>query len=266
MLERLATLAIVTEITFGVPLASAAGESWYEVSRGDHRDWTFSLSGGLALLHLNGRGTVDESLGDTRLSFAGTLDVKDLDTPWGEADLQLLRGQHLRFGYHPMRFEGSQTLDSDIVVGGITYSAGDDVDSKLRLDQYELSFRSEFWLTEFVSIAPLAQVTLVDARVQVKDRTLGAEVTEKALLPLPYLGLRAEVYPLARLGLYAEGKGFTIGSPASIWEVSGGASLYLTRNLSLTGRYRYSDYAIDVSHSAIDLAIGGPYLGATVRF
>ena len=77
-------------------------------------------------------------------------------------DLQLFRGQHLRFAYMPMRLDASEVLDTAIVVDGITYDPGDQVKSKIRLDQYELSFRSEFWLGDYVSIAPLLQVSLVD--------------------------------------------------------------------------------------------------------
>ncbi len=234
--------------------------------RGDHRDWTVSVTGGLSLLDLDGSGTVDEGLGDTSISLDGTLDLSGIESWWGEIDLQLLRGQHLRFAYTPMGFDGSEVLDTAIVVDGISYDIGDLVDSDLKLDQYEISFRSEIWLGEYVSIAPLVQVSLVDASIEIENQTLGISEKESALLPLPYLGLRAEVFPLARLGLFAEAKGFTIGSKASVWDVSGGLSLHLTRNFSLMGRYRLSDYDLGYTDTEIDLRVGGLFLGTTVRF
>jgi len=181
-------------------------------------------------------------------------------------DLQLFRGQHLRFAYTPLRLDASEVLDTAIVVDGTTYDPGDLVKSKIKLDQYELSFRSEFWLGDYVTIAPLLQVSLVDAKLGISNQTLGVSENVSGLLPLPYLGLRGEVYPLARLQLFAEGKGFTIGSAGTIWDVSGGAALHLTRNLSIMARYRVSDYAVEFLDSEIDLSLSGPQVGATLRF
>ncbi len=265
MARGLATLAIVG-LTLSLPLLGRAEEPWYSVYRGDHRDWTVSLTGGLSLLDLDGSGTVDEGLGDTSISLDGTLDLSGIESWWGEIDLQLLRGQHLRFAYTPMGFDGSEVLDTAIVVEGIGYDIGDLVDSDLKMDQYEISFRSEIWLGEYVSIAPVVQVTLVDAAIEIENQTLGISEKESALVPLPYLGLRAEVFPLERLGLFAEAKGFTIGSKASVWDVSGGLSMHLTRNFSLMARYRLSDYAVEFSDTEIDLSVGGLFLGTTVRF
>ena len=267
MALRKTALAIVTWITFlFLPLAAVAEEPWYSVYRGDHRDWTFALSGGFALLDLNGRGTIDQGSGDTNISLDGTLDLSRFRTFWGEADLQLLRGQHLRFTYTPLRLDSSEVLDTAIVVNGTTYDVGDQVDSKIKLDQYEISYRSDFWLGDYVSIAPVLQVSLVDAKVSIANDTLGVSESVHGLLPLPYLGLRGEVYPLARLQLFAEAKGFTIGSKGTVWDATGGVALHLTRNLSIQGRYRFSDYSVDFLDSKIDLNLAGPEVGATIRF
>ena len=267
MTGRLATLAIVTGITLSLlPLQASAEEPWYSVYRSDHREWTVALTGGMALLDLDGRGTIDESLGDTAISLDGTLDLSEVESFWGEIDLQLFRGQHLRFAYTPMRFEGTELLDVAIVVDGDTYGVGDLVDSKLKFDQYELAYRGEIWLGEYVSLAPLVQVTLVDGSVEISNETLGLSEKESLLLPLPYVGGRAEVHPLARLRLFAEAKGFTIGSKARLWDVLGGLSVQLTRNFSLMAQYRMSDYSVDFLDTEIDLSIGGPFFGTTVRF
>ena len=258
--------AIVMGVTFLAPLAGSAEEPWYSVYRGDHRNWMVSLTGGGALIDLTGGGTIDESVGDTDIDFSGTLDLTEIESLWAEIDLQLLGSQHLRFGYTPMGFDASEVLDESIVVDGTTYDVGDLVDSDLELDLYEISFYSEIWITELINIAPVVQVTLADASVSIENQTLAVEEKVDALLPLPYLGLRGEFFPLARLELFAEAKGMTIGSPASIWEVIGGLQVHLTKNLSILGKYRLSDYQVEFSDTEIDLRLGGPYVGATVRF
>jgi hypothetical protein len=261
-----AVLALVTGITSGLAGGPVeAEESWYSVHRGDHRDWTLAVSGGLAFVDLEGDGTFDADAWDTDFSFDGTLGVSDINTQWGEADLQLLSGQHLRFAYAPMRFEGNEILDTELQVDGETFDPGDLVDTVLKLDQYEVSFRSEFWVGEFLSIAPVVQISLVDAKLKLANQTQGVTEEESLLLPLPMLGLRVEGYPLARLGLFAEGKGLPLGSTATLWDASAGVSLYLSRNLALTGRYRLTHYDVEFG-SEVDVDIGGPQVGATVRF
>ena len=124
----------------------------------------------------------------------------------------------------------------------------------------------DFYLTEFVTVSPLVQVTLVDFSIDLSNQTTPAEVSEDQLLPLPYLGVRGEVYPFSRLSLFAEAKGMTLGSLATTFDVQGGIEFYLTRNVSLEGRYRYIDYSFDDGDSTLDLGLGGGYVGTAVRF
>lgn len=267
--RRSTTGAIVTGITLvalALPLAANAKEPWYSVYRSDHREWTIAVTGGFSLLDLDGDVTVDEDLGDTDVSLDSVLDLEEFESFWGEVDLQLFRGQHLRFGYMPMRLDSTEILSQSITVDGETYDIGDFVDSEIKLDQYDLSFRSEFWLGEYVTIAPLLQVSLVDAEVKIENESQMFSESESALLPLPYLGLRGELYPHARVQLFVEGKGMTIGSPATIWQLEGGLALHLTRNVSLMGRYRISDYEVELSDTEVNLNLAGPQVGATIRF
>jgi hypothetical protein len=45
-----------------------------------------------------------------------------------------------------------------------------------------------------------------------------------------------------------------------------GVALHLTRNVSLMGRYRISDYEVEYSDTEVSLNIAGPQVGATIRF
>jgi opacity protein-like surface antigen len=257
---------LVLAILLAAPTSASAGESWYSVYRPDHRNWTAAVSGGFAFMGLDGDTTIDDSLGDTNVSLDGVLDLTEIETFWVEADVQLFRGKHFRLGYTPLTFDGSDTLATAIQIDGQTYDPGDLVDSELELDQYELSVLWDFYLTEFVTVSPVMQVTLVDAAVNVSNETAALSVTEDQLLPIPCLGVKGEVYPFTRLGLFAEGKGMTLGSLATTWELQGGMTLHLTRNVALQGKYRYLDYSFDFSDTELDLNLGGAYVGTTVRF
>jgi hypothetical protein len=58
----------------------------------------------------------------------------------------------------------------------------------------------------------------------------------------------------------------TLGSPGTFWELTGGASIHITRNLAILGQYRAADYDIDYWSVDADARLEGPYLAATLRF
>jgi len=66
--------------------------------------------------------------------------------------------------------------------------------------------------------------------------------------------------------VFAEAKGFTIGSPGTMWDVRGGLRLHPIRNFFLSGSYRVLDYDIDYLDVEVDVRIQGPFVGATLRF
>jgi hypothetical protein len=259
-------LLLVAGLAAGVPGWTArAEEPWHAVHRRDHRDWTLSVSGGIGFVGLEGDGSFDADQFDSEFSFDGTLDISEITAPWAEVDLQPATGYHLRFAYTPMPFHGTEVLTAPLVVDGETYDAGDQVDTDLRLIQYELSFRSEYWLGEYLSVAPLVQLNLVDAKLEIVNLSQGITATEDTWVPLPQLGLRAELYPLARVGLFAEGKGLPLGSGGSLWDASLGLSVYVSRNFAVTGHYRLAHYEVKFD-SEVDVDIAGLRLGATLRF
>jgi hypothetical protein len=250
----------------GLPCGAAAEGSLFDVELEDHRDWTLSVSAGAGSIDLSGHALVDDRVGDTPVSLNNVLDVDHTDAFWGEIDFQPFRSHHLRVGVTPMRFDGRTVLTASITIDGVMYQAGDQVDTKLRLDQYDVSYRYAFELGDRVTLAPLLQVSILDVRTSIDNETLGVSESERVTLPIPSLGLRAEFFPLARLGLFGEGKALTLGSKATYWELTGGASLHITRNLAILGQYRAADYDIDYWSVDADARLEGPYLAAPLRF
>ena len=71
---------------------------------------------------------------------------------------------------------------------------------------------------------------------------------------------------LARLTIFGEAKGFTIGSKASVWDSGGGLRFHVNRNIYLSVSYRAIDYDIDWFDVIVDTRFHGPYIGAGLRF
>ena len=245
--------------------ATSARAAWWNVEYDDHRSWKIALSGGAFRQALDGKVQLDSALGSAMVDV-DLLDVKHEDSGWAEIDLQLFRKHHLRLLYLPIEYDGDAALDEPIRFGDITFDLSDRVKSNLDLDDYEVSYRYDIYLGKWVTLSPLIQVSLIDGRIKVEDETQLVTLNESELVPVPALGLRAEVYPIAHLGAFAEAKGFTIGSAASTWDVQGGLRLHLIRNFFVSGSYRVIDYNVDYMDVDVDVRTQGPFVGATLRF
>jgi hypothetical protein len=249
-------------------VAAAAEESeapWWGVGFDDHRAWTLALTGGAQRQDIDGDVRVALDFGDASVG-TDALDFGRSTNGWGEVDLQAIQKHHLRFAYIPLEWNGDTLLALPIDFGGDTFDVSDRVVSRVKLDTYELSYRYDFYLGEQITLSPIVQMSLVDGRIEVADQTLGVGYDESQLVPVPALGLRAEVYPLSRIGVFAEGKGFTIGSQGTMWDAQGGVSLHPLRSLSLKASYRVQDYDVDYSGVEFDARMMGPFLAATLRF
>jgi len=259
-------LALAIWITALLCLGGASARAaWWNVEHDDHRTWKVALSGGALRQELDGKVQVDSALGSAMVDV-DLLDLDHEDTGWAEIDLQLFQKHHLRLLYLPIEYDGDAVLDVPIRFGDITFDISDRVTSELDLDTYELSYRYDIYLGKWVTLSPLIQVSAIDGRIEVEDETQLVSLDESQWVPIPALGLRAEVYPIAHLGAFAEAKGFTIGSAGSMWDVQGGLRLHLIRNLFLSGSYRVIDYDVDYMGVDVDVRTQGPFAGATLRF
>ena len=157
-------------------------------------------------------------------------------------------------------------------MNGIVYSAGDRVSSDLEVRNYELAFGYKIRLGRRLMIAPVFQINVLDGLLETVDLDLlGSAVEEEFVVPIALMGLRVEVYPLARLALFAEAKGFKASSwgeldEARVADGEIGLSFNLSRNVVLTGSYHLSDFRFDVSDTEVDLELSGLRVSLDLRF
>lgn len=135
----------------------------------------------------------------------------------------------LRAGFTGTRFRGLNTLDRDVVHEGATYPAG----TQLKLDRsswwrVEAWYLFTPWRNEHAEIGLLGGVVLdlLDLWVVPNPRPPAPpkddhENFATAWLPLPALGMRLEVRPLAGLRLGIEARGTHVENLAT-WHTAGG--------------------------------------------
>ncbi len=78
----------------------------------------------------------------------------------------------------------------------------------------------------------------------------------------------AQRQAFSRLGLFAEGRGLTIGGHGTLFDVAGGATVKLDERLRLNGGYRVIGYDYQLTGlNAIDAdPNGGPFFAVAVSF
>jgi hypothetical protein len=235
------------------------------------RDWHLAVSIGRASPEIRGDLLLGEDFGATPIDVDDALDL-DADR-WlsGRGELRLDR-HHVRFEYVPARSEGDAILTEPVLAFGIPFFPGNRVESELGARQYRLAYRFDFPIGERLTLAPVLELDLLDAWIDLDNVSVpGARLAEDVLAPLPLAGLRVELRPLPRVEVFAEARGLRVGSIGPLsdvraWSGEAGASLLLTRNVALRGRYALDDYRVAFSDIDIDLRQHGPSLDIELRF
>jgi hypothetical protein len=236
-----------------------------EVSYESHRTWFVKLTGGPALQFLKGDLRLQDG-GGSKVELRDDLNLDDARTLWAQLDFQPIRGHHLVLGYTPLRFDGHNTLPSDLLVNGNLYLAGDDVEAKLELRSYDITYRFDLFMGEKVNVSPVFSVNLLDAEGGLENRTAGLSDRDDIFLPLPAVGLRFEAFPFSRLALFGEAKGFTLGGNATTLNAEGGFTVHIINNIAFYASYRYALYDIDRGDIELNTALHGPYVGLSFRY
>jgi hypothetical protein len=245
--------------------AAEAPAGFWDMDFEDHRAWKIDLAGGGFNLDADGR--VGFETGGRQITFGvDALGLDDITSGWGTIDLQLFRKHHLRFHFLPLRYDGDVFIATALPPEDPVFDFQDRVESTAKLYTYQLGYLYDIYLGKHFTISPLIILALVDAKLEIVDQTLILDWEESQLVPFAELGLRIAAYPFARLGLFVEGKGFTIGEKATEWDVMGGASVHVNKHFFVSASYRVIDYDVDWFDVVIDTRFKGPFFGAHLRF
>jgi hypothetical protein len=245
--------------------AAEAPASFWDMDFEDHRDWKVDLAVGGFNLDADGRVGFETAVGDIAFDV-DALGLNDITSGWGTIDLQLIQKHHLRFHFLPIKYDGDVSFVVNIPPTNPVVRFLDRLDSTAKLHTYQLSYLYDIYLGKRFTISPLLTLAVVDAKLDVRDQTLRLSYEESQVVPFAEIGLRMEAYPLARVGLFAEGKGFTVGHKATEWDVQAGVSLHVNKHFFLSGSYRVIDYDVDCFDVVIDTRFKGPFFGAHVVF
>jgi outer membrane protein len=250
-------LKVVT-VAAGVLLmaGSAFAASGFEVgARGAY--WFPKLSG----------SAQTNASGDTRFDFKDTLGVNDENIPFGEAFLRF-GNTTLRVGYTQFTFDGNKELTQTVVFNGTTFSATDNVISRLEMKMLDGEVQYDF-LRPDVGVAGfnlglILKVKYVDGNVELRSTALTETKDFKA--PIPMVGAAVGVGFLKDMvRVDARAAGITY-SGNHLFEADAYASFAPLPFVRIQGGYRYIDLEIDKDGTLVSFRLKGPYLGAQLSF
>jgi len=128
---------------------------------------------------------VEEALGlDT------TTAVLRLGGAWRFSDNRRHRAD---LSWFALRRDGSTTLGQDIVIDGVTYPTGTQVNTGFDIDVYKVSYSYSFFMDDRMDIGASAGLYIMPLRFELSSSgLLTSQVSESVTAPLPVFGLRAD--------------------------------------------------------------------------
>ncbi len=219
-------------------------------------------------------GTVSTN---TKVDVKDDLHLNDKTKAFGWfkiSDIPIPLIPNVKVQYTPMNFSGSGYATTTFTFGDITVPANTKVESKLRANQFDITFT---YGVPFLKGATAGKVNLewglnvkvIDgyAKVRYLDPIKGwQEDSKSATIPVPMLHLCGEVKPVDLVGLSFNGNWIGYGG-SSFYDLTGEVKVYPLEGLFVGLGYRYQRLKIDdISDISSDLKVKGAFFEAGFTF
>ncbi|MBI1911319.1 MAG: hypothetical protein HYS21_04905 [Deltaproteobacteria bacterium] len=202
----------------------------------------------------------------TEIDLKNDLGVDDKKNFW-EGRITLELGSHkLRYGYMPLKWDGSKNLTQSVVFNGQTYSASADVNSELKMDYHRLGYEYDFFDTLNNRLGVILEVKYFDGDAKLKSTSLGLNEQESFKLPIPTVGITGQVGLPLLLSVGGEVTGVTLGSSAYLVDAEAGINLKPAPFVVISGGYRIFKLHVESDDDKVDLTVKGPFVSLRADF
>ena len=207
------------------------------------------------------------TVGDINLK--DDLNLKDKSNPFVrvKAELPLIL-PNIYFMATPMSFEGSGRLTRSISFGNQTFAASEDVQSKVKLDHYDVALFYPIPLLKTATLGKLNVELGLNARKIDFEGTITSAATSASknisiYLPMVYAGV--QVKPISLFTIEAEFRGVALGQN-HYYDYIGRLKINPIPVVYISGGYRSEDVKIDQSDVKANVKFSGPFVEAGVSF
>ncbi len=232
----------------------------------------FGLDVGVGYWRQTPKGTLDYK---PTSAITGNIDLKDdlyLDSenkPFVRirAELPLIL-PNIYLMATPMEFKGSGPLTRNISYNNQTFTLGVNVDSKVKLDHYDLAL---FYPIPVLKTATLGKLNIdlgLNARKIDFEGTIStssATASKKLSLYVPMIFAGIQVKPISAFSIEAELRGIAY-SNSHYYDFIGRLRVNPIPLVFIAGGYRAETIKIDASDVKADIKINGPFIEAGLSF
>ena len=211
----------------------------------------------------------------TRIDLKDTLGLDKETKVFARAKIELPIIPNLYLQYMPMEFSGRKQLTQTITYGGQTFTASTTVDTKVKLDRYDVGLYYNLPFIGSLSGGILdaelgVNVRVVDFEGSIRDTSGTISESKSATIPIPmlYTSLGLNLPYVSVLGelrgiTYSGNRYYDITGEVRIKPFSIGRAAKLFVGIG----YRYEQLKLDsVSDINADIKIKGPFAVAGVSF
>lgn len=230
---------------------------------------SFEITGGYWMPQFNGRVRVEQSGFGTDIDPKRDLGISD--TNFAQGGISWRHGRHrLSFLYTPIDYSGDQMASRTILFNGRQYAFGTRVVSDLEVQHLQLSWSWQFIDIRdgLVRLGPVVEANGFLMKGSLVAPNVGMAFAEKEELSagLPTVGAALDIQPHPRVDLYGQMAGMQAGDYGYFVGSEAGLKVRAWKPLMLTAGYRTFNMHVKSTRDFANLRIGGPFVGAGLRF
>lgn len=215
-------------------------------------------------------------------SFLGT-SVDAFDTLGMDVHKQTIIpviGSYSRFGFRlefwRNIYEGDKNLDEPVIFNGTVYPAGDHLESKLTIDNYDVRVFIDIMPQEKLDIYPMGGIRYKRYEVWLNDLTTSDTDNEILHAPMPYVGggVRFNISQYISFGGELGIMNITFSEYGlqikDYMDFNAYAEIRLTPMFAVVGGVRYTNFRISAKKDDVDYTMSekmqGMFVGAALNF
>lgn len=170
----------------------------------------------------------------------------------------------------PMSFDGTGTKNTSFKYAGQTFNANVPIQSKLKLDHYDLAL---FYPVPLLKTATLGMLNVelglnarkIDFEGTVSQNSLNLSESKSLSIFMPMVYAGIQVKPISLFSIEAEMRGIAIGQN-HYYDYIGRVRVNPIPFVFIAGGYRSEDIKIDQSDVKASIKFGGPFVEAGLSF
>jgi len=198
------------------------------------------------------------------IDFVSDLGVEEKKGfPEGRITLEL--GSHkFRYAYMPLKWDGSKAVSTTISFGGQTFTTTTPVSTNLDLNYHRFGYEYDIIDTLDNRLGLIFEIKYLDGKANLSSAA--ATVSDSIGLPLPTIGVAAQVGLPFLFSVGGEVTGITLGSYAYLVDAEAMVNLKPAPFVVLSGGYRVFKVHAEKDLDSADITVQGPFINLRADF